>query len=365
MTSTVSFCRFWLVATSILLFVLGVVMIFNTTSAEMLEKHQQDYLYLSLFKQLLYAICGLFFACLLYLLGYQNLINMAPKLLFLGTVLLAFVLIPGIGVQANGAKRWIGLGGITIQPSEFVRQLIPLYIIYRIVQIDQDGKISKLDFLKIVSVIAIPIILVALEPNNGTVAIICVLVAATFFLLRVPYRFWAIPICLSLAVASVAAYNMPYVSARVKVYLNPEQDLLGRGHQPYQAKIAAGSGQLTGRGPGKSVQKLSYLPEAQNDYIAAIYAEEFGFVGVIGLVLLYMTMIFCGFTIAFLAKNRAAGCLGAALMFLIGLQAFLNLAVVSGVLPSTGLNLPFFSQGGSSLMANIGALGVLLSIDPL
>jgi cell division protein FtsW len=144
--------------------------------------------------------------------------------------------------------------------------------------------------------------------------------------------------------------------------LNPELDLKGKGHQPYQAKIAAGSGQLLGRGPGNSLQKLSYLPEAQNDYIAAIYAEEFGFLGIVTLIVLYMIIAYVGFYIAHICQDRNGLYFATAITFLICFQAFMNLGVVSGLLPSTGLNLPFFSQGGTSLMANIAGLGLLLNI---
>jgi cell division protein FtsW len=155
---------------------------------------------------------------------------------------------------------------------------------------------------------------------------------------------------------------MHHVADRIKVYMNPEYDLKGKGHQPYQAKIAAGSGGLLGKGLGESLQKLEYLPEARSDYIAAIFAEESGFVGMTGLILLYMTIGFCGFSIAQRAKDADGFYVAAIFTFLICFQAFLNLGVVSGLLPSKGTNLPFFSQGGSSLLANMMALCVLLNV---
>ncbi len=155
---------------------------------------------------------------------------------------------------------------------------------------------------------------------------------------------------------------MPHVSDRIKVYMNPEYDLKGKGHQPYQAKIAAGSGKLLGRGLGESLQKLEYLPEARSDYIAAIFAEETGFIGMMGLILLYMGIGFCGFCIAQRALDNDGFYIATIFTFLICFQAFLNLGIVSGLLPSKGTNLPFFSQGGSSLLANMMAVSVLLNI---
>ncbi len=182
-------------------------------------------------------------------------------------------------------------------------------------------------------------------------------------LTKISFKYWALPLLACVAIGCVSVYHLPYAQSRLKVYWNPELDLKGKGHQPYQAKIAAGSGRLWGKGPGNSLQKLSYLPEAQNDYIAAIYAEEFGFMGIAFLIFLYMSLAYLGFNIANAAVDRESFYLAASVTFLISFQAFLNLGVVSGLLPSTGLNLPFFSQGGSSLMANALGIGILLNVD--
>jgi cell division protein FtsW len=152
------------------------------------------------------------------------------------------------------------------------------------------------------------------------------------------------------------------VQKRLHVYMHPELDILGKGHQAHQAKIAAGSGGILGRGAGQSLQKFTYLPEAQNDYIAAIFAEEFGFLGILLLVVLYMSLIFAGMGIALKSPHPEGSLLAMVLTFLLGLQAFLNLGVVSGLLPSKGVNLPFFSQGGSSLIANLIMMTLLLNV---
>jgi cell division protein FtsW len=208
-------------------------------------------------------------------------------------------------------------------------------------------------------------VLVAVEPNNGTAFVMFLSLIVLFFLMRIKAKYWAVPLVVIVLAGGVFASQMPYVKARMRVYLNPEADLLGRGHQPYQAKIATGSGKLIGKGPGKSLQKLSYLPEAQNDYIAAIFAEEFGFIGISLLIFLYSFLIYIGFSITSLAHDKTGFYLGGVLTFLIGFQAFLNLGVVSGLLPSTGLNLPLFSQGGSSLIANLTEIGLLASISKI
>ena len=216
-------------------------------------------------------------------------------------------------------------------------------------------------FLKLMGLFAIPMALILFQPDNGTVAIILASLVALFLLSRINWRYWVLPLGIALIFGVGAASQMPHVANRLHVYLHPEDDLQGKGHQPYQAKIAAGSGRLFGKGLGESLQKLNYLPEARSDYIAAIYGEEFGFVGMMVLILLYMVIAYLGFFAAQGVSDPRAFYLISIITFLICFQAFLNLGVVSGLLPSKGTNLPFFSHGGSSLLANIVALSLLLN----
>jgi cell division protein FtsW len=343
------------------IFVMGLVMIFNTTSAEVLDLALTRSTHQALFKQILYACIGLGLAAGVWSMGYRRLIALSPYLLAFFSFLLVLTLIPGIGREVNGSKRWIVIAGFSFQPSEFVKYIVPAYMIHRLLPVDP-SELSFKAFLKLVGILSIPILLILIEPNNGTAGVIGLIVVVVCVLARIRFKYWALPLLILIVVGGISAYHLPYVSARLKVYLHPELDLKGKGHQPYQAKIAAGSGQLLGRGPGNSLQKLSYLPEAQNDYIAAIYAEEFGFIGVACLILLYMLIGFVGFFIAHATTDKGGFYFATVITFLICFQAFMNLGVVSGLLPSTGLNLPFFSQGGTSLMANIMGLGLLLDI---
>lgn len=354
--------RVLLLICATLIFAIGLVMIFSTTSAEVLDHDLSRSTHQALLRQISYAVVGMLLVGGVWKLGYRKLIQMSPILLGIFTVLLVVVLIPGVGREMNGSRRWISLAGLSFQPSEFVKYLVPAFFIHHMLQFQ--GKVFTFrDFLRLVGMVSIPMFLIMIEPNNGTAAVVGLTVAVLCFLTSIPFKYWGVPLCLLMVVGGVAAYNLPYVSARLKVYLHPELDLKGKGHQPHQAKIAAGSGQFLGKGPGNSLQKLSYLPEAQNDYIAAIYAEEFGFFGMIVLIALYMFLALLGFYIASEAEDPAAFYFAGAIIFLISFQAFLNLGVVSGTLPSTGLNLPLFSQGGTSLIANIMGLGLLFNIS--
>lgn len=350
---------FLLLACILTLVSLGLLMVFNTTSAEVIDRSLNISTHHALFKQLLYACISAVGALLVWFYGQKKILKWAGVFFYLNILALVFVFIPGIGEQINGAYRWIKLGPLSFQPSEFLKVTMPLYFITLTFKKKEMGWKR---FYKIIGIFSIPIGLVLLEPDNGTTIITILTMMALFFICRIRFFYWLVPIvCLSV-VTGMIGFQMPHVKKRIQIYLNPELDLLGKGHQPYQAKIAAGSGELFGKGVGESLQKLNYLPEARSDYIAAIYAEEFGFIGILFLVLLYLLMGCTGFYVASQSENKQGFYIATILTFLVVLQAFLNLGVVSGLLPSKGINLPFFSQGGSSLLANTIVITLILTV---
>lgn len=350
-----------LVTCVLVLFSMGLLMVFNTTSAEVLDLYSNASPHLGFLKQFSYAVVGVVLGAVAYLWNYQRIMNYSSWLFWAMCLMLVLVLIPGIGSEFNGAKRWLGFAGFSFQPSEFAKYIIPLYVICWTAK--QNKRINLLQFLQLIGKVSIPIFLILLEPDNGSVFIILMTLVILFWLTKIPYQYWAIPLVAISLIGATAAYNMPYVRGRIRVYLNPELDLRGKGHQPHQSKIAAGSGQLFGRGLGESLQKLNYLPEARSDYIGAIFAEEFGFVGISALIMVYMVIATAGFCIAAFSADTKGFYFATVITFLLVFQAFLNLGVVSGLLPSKGTTLPFFSQGGSSLIANIVAIFMLLSIS--
>ncbi len=335
-------------------------MVFNTTAAEVLDRSLDRSTHYALVKQLLYALFGIMGATALFVLGYQNVIRLSGHFLILFSVMLILVFVPGIGQQINGAHRWLSIFGHSFQPSEFVKYLIPIYYIHRFTE--RRMPFSRREFITFLAILALPAGLVLIEPDNGTAAIIFTAMIILFILTGVRSLYWALPLAVLFSAGALVASRMPHVADRIQIYLHPELDLKGKGHQPYQAKIATGSGGLMGRGLGQSLQKMDYLPEARSDYIAAIFAEEFGFVGIVGLIILYGLIAFFGFSIAYNAPDRGGFYLVAILTFLISFQAFLNLGVVSGLLPSKGINLPFFSQGGSSLLAHFMLVSLILNV---
>ncbi|MEM7175174.1 MAG: putative peptidoglycan glycosyltransferase FtsW [Chlamydiota bacterium] len=350
---------FILLAAICILFAIGLIMVFNTTSAEILDRHLEVSTHRSLIRQLIAGCVSLMAGLVVWFFGYQRIFPWVSYVFYLVLILLVAVFIPGIGQKINGANRWIGWGLLSFHPSEIMKIALPLYCIRLI---EKTKPMTWRRFYQLALIAALPIGLILIEPDMGTSMMLFCVLGALFFLCRIRLLYWLLPACCFGLVAVGAALQMPHVKQRLKVYLHPELDRLGKGHQPYQAKIAAGSGGLLGLGIGKSLQKLNYLPEARSDYIAAIYAEEFGFVGVVFLVFLYLLVASSGFYIALRAPDRQGFYLAAILTFLLSFQAFLNLGVVSGLLPSKGINLPFFSQGGSSLLANTLIIVLIMSV---
>lgn len=352
----------FMILLAVFLYGMGLVMVFDTSSAAVLDSNVEKSLYSPLIKQSLFGFVGILGAFGLYKIGYQRVLSLAPPLLAFFSFLLLLVFVPGIGITANGARRWISLFGVSMQPSEFVKYTIPLFFIHEVLKYGQN--LSLRDFLRILGKIALPMFLILIEPDNRTTIMIGGTLVVLFGLCSIPKRFWMTPLLIGAIGVALFASTVPYVAARLKVYANPELDLKGKGHQPYQSKIALGSGGALGKGIGQSLQKLSYLPEAQNDYIVAILGEETGFVGIAILISCYMALTFLGIKIALFTEDKAGSFVAMAMTFLIGLQAFINFGVVSGLLPSTGLNLPLFSQGGSSLIVNFSVIGLILSVCP-
>jgi cell division protein FtsW len=344
----------------LVLFVLGLSMVFNTTSAEVLDRSLAKSTHHAVVKQILYAILGAILAAGVWFLGFDQILRLSGFFLACVTFLLVLVFIPGVGMCLNGAHRWLGIGSYSFQPSELAKYLIPLHYIF-VITSSKTPLLLK-DFLKLLLKLAVPMGLILIEPDNGTVAIILSSLLVLFLLTKIRWVYWALPLLVISAIGIAAASQMPHVSNRIQIYLHPEMDLQGKGHQPHQAKIAAGSGGAFGRGLGESLQKLNYLPEARSDYIAAIFAEEFGFVGICVLIALYTLIGYLGFSIAAKTDNLPAFYTVAIFTFLICFQAFLNLGVVSGLLPSKGTNLPFFSHGSSSLLANFIVICIILNI---
>lgn len=287
-------------------------------------------------------------------------------LLLAAFVLLIVVLIPGIGRRINGSMRWIGVGPLTLQPSEFAKFAVIAYMSAYLLRRQDEVRSSWSGFIKPMAVVGIAVLLLLLEPDFGASVVTVAAVLGMLFLAGTPVLQFAVLMITVVVMGSLAVIFEPYRMKRLLAFTDPWADQFNSGYQLAQSLIAFGRGEWTGVGLGKSVQKLFYLPEAHTDFVFAVYAEEFGLVGVFFVVFLFWLLVRSGVRIgqqAELRNDAYAAYLAYGLSFLIGVQALVNIGVNMGLFPTKGLTLPLVSYGGTSLLVVFLMLGVLLRID--
>ena len=283
--------------------------------------------------------------------------------LFIGTlVLLVLVLIPGIGIKLNGARRWFDLGPMNFQPSELAK--ITLLIAIAAWGDEHVKKMRKFrhGLLLPGAFIGLTLGLVFLGPDFGTTILLAAVCCILLFVAGTHWKYLILPMGAGAAAITVAIMNDPVRMKRITAFLHPEQHREDTGFQAYQAMLALGSGGSTGLGLGNGRQKLGFVPEHHTDFIFSVIGEELGVVASLLVVLAFAAIVICGLYIAWHSRDRFGMILGTGITFLIGLQAFINIGVVTSALPNKGLPLPFISYGGSSLVMMLGSVGVLLSI---
>ncbi|MDR3546921.1 MAG: putative lipid II flippase FtsW [Candidatus Pacebacteria bacterium] len=272
------------------------------------------------------------------------------------------VFIPHLGFHTNGATRWIQLGPITIQPAEFLKIAVVLMLAAYLSQVKNKIKDLRYGLLGFAIIVGIPSIILIAQPNTSTTLVLGATACALYFLSGAPWRDFAIIVVVAIIALGTLVAIRPYLLARVTTYLHPTQSSLSSGYQIQQSLIAIGSGRLVGRGFGQSVQKFNYLPEPNGDSIFAVYGEEFGFVGCVILLAIFVLFAARGLMIAAEAATTFGALTVTGLTLVITLSAFLNIGAMLGVLPLTGLPLPFISQGGTALLAALAAVGIILNI---
>jgi cell division protein FtsW len=352
----------WLLLITVLLVGFGALMIYSCTSVvtPVLEKKGITEFYY--FKRHIFTIIiGFIFMYLFYRLKPSSIKKMATPLLIFSFVLLVLVFVPNIGVSAGGARRWIKLWPSTFQPSELVRISMVIFLA-KYMSMPGYRTDSFTSFIKPVIIMIIFQIAILKQPDFGAAMSLAFLTFAMLFLSGIRLRYpasllvFAMPIIIKLVME-------PYRLRRLTSFLDPWEDSQSSGFQLVQSFIALGSGGLTGVGLGNSKQKLSYLPESHTDFIFSIIGEEFGFIGLSIVIALFLFLFIKGISIANKAKDEFVYYLAAGLSLMISLQALINFAVATGLVPTKGLPLPFISYGGSALFVNMVAVGILLSIS--
>ncbi len=341
---------------------IGVVMTYSASAvyAERTYHNSQYFLY----RQLLFVVIGtlLLFATASVPIAFWK---KHARTLLMGTIaLLVVVLLPGIGHSAGGAQRWLRLGSFHFQPSEFAKLATSLYLCdYLSRKIKAIKKGSLAIFFPPLLLIMVVCGLTVLQPDLGSCAFIFIVSAILFFLAGIRLRYVMTASLMFLPVLYFLVIRVPYRLSRVTAYLNPWQDPQGSGFQMIQSFLAFGVGGINGVGLGQSTQKLFYLPSAYNDFILSIIGEELGLIGVLGIMLLFGLIFFCGIKMAGNSRHEYERLLILSITFLIVFQALVNMMVATGLVPTKGLPLPFVSYGGTSIVVNLMGIGLLMGMD--
>jgi cell division protein FtsW len=282
---------------------------------------------------------------------------------FIFTILLTLlVFVPGVGFHAGGATRWINLRFTTIQPAEFLKIGFVLALAWWLAPRARQLSQFKKGLLPFVAFIIVPSAILLAQPNTSTTMLIVATGMVMYFVAGAPWRDFGIlflGVCMALTVVVVVR---PYVLERVKTFVDPSANALGSGYQIQQALIAIGSGGVAGRGFGQSVEKFNYLPEPDGDSVFAVFAEETGFIGASLLLLLFIGLSARGIVIAGRSTDLFGALIAIGFSFLIIFQAFINMCAMLGIIPLTGLPLPFISHGGTALAATLLMCGLILNV---
>ncbi|MBL8394228.1 MAG: putative lipid II flippase FtsW [Candidatus Accumulibacter sp.] len=352
---------------TLVLLVIGMVMVYSasmaTAEAARQTGNQSTYF---LLRHGLFLIVALVAAGVAFQVPMTTWQRWSPWLFVAGFVLLALVLIPGIGRDVNGARRWLPLGLVNLQPSELMKLFAVLYAAdYTTRKMPHMHDLKKA-FLPLASAMVAVGVLLLKEPDFGAFVVIISIAMAILFLGGMRARLFVVLILVLAAAFAALIIFSPYRRDRIFGFMDPWADAFGRGYQLSHALIAFGRGELFGVGLGASVEKLFYLPEAHTDFLLAVIAEELGFVGVLIVILLFGLLIQRAFAIgrqAVALERLYSALVAQGIGVWLGVQGFINMGVNMGVLPTKGLTLPLMSFGGSGILANCVALAVLLRID--
>jgi cell division protein FtsW len=352
----------WLFGAAVALLSVGVVMVYSASAIVATDRFHDPYFFLK--RQLFWAALGA--ACLWAALrvDYRWLERLALPLLVVAGVLLVLVLVPPLGQSINGTRRWLRLGAVSFQPVELAKLALVVYLAAFMARRSEvpAGDVVR-GLLPPIGVAGALAALVLVQPDLGNCLTLIVLTFALLYLAGMPHRYlgWAMAGALPLVVAAV--WIAPYRLRRVMAFWDPWSDPRGSGFQIIQSWLAFGNGGVLGQGIGGSRQKLFYLPEAHTDFVFAIVGEELGLVGALAVVGLFAVLVWRGLRIGLRAPEPFGAYLALGITVLIATQTLVNLGVVTGLLPTKGLPLPFLSFGGSALLMTMAATGLLLNVS--
>lgn len=345
----------------LLLGTFGLLMIYSSSSIWSSYKFNDSFYYVK--HQLLFYIAGIIAISILRKIDYKTYEKYANIILFASIILLSLVLIPGIGKVRNGSRSWFGIGSFGFQPSELAKLSLIIFTAKYLANNEKEVKKFKSGVVPILIIIFLFFGLIMLEPDFGSAMVMVMTVVTMLFASNIKLSFFGIMGLLGILGIVGLIIIAPYRMARIVSFLNPWVDPLGSGFQIIQSLYAICPSGLFGRGFGNSIQKHFYLPEPQTDFIFSIISEEFGFMGILIVSSLFITIIYQGIKISMKCEDAFGKYLAFGITFSLAFQTLLNLMVVVGLIPVTGVTLPFLSYGGSSLLITLLSMGILLNIS--
>ncbi|MGH9084596.1 MAG: putative lipid II flippase FtsW [Acidimicrobiales bacterium] len=349
-----------LLAVIVSLNLLGMVMVLSASSVTALDVHGSTW-YVAM-RQAMWLSIGAVMCGIVMGIDYHRWRRWALPALLVSVVLLALVLVPGVGVNVNGASRWLGYGSFSLQPSEVAKLTVLLFVADLLARRAAWMDDLRLTLVPVTVVFGGIGLLLMLQPNLGTTLVLGSIVLGVLWVAGTPLLPLTSLAAAGGALATILALAAPYRRARVLAFLDPWKDYQDTGYQNIQSLVGLANGGITGTGLGQSRAKWGFLPYAHTDFIFAIIGEELGLVGALAVVALFVALCVLGARAALLAPDRFGMLLAAGVTIWFGVQAFVNIGAVIGILPITGVPLPFVSYGGSSLVFSMIAAGLLLNV---
>lgn len=343
------------------LLTIGIFMVYSSSYIWAEYKYGDEFYFLK--RQLLFASTGVIFMGIIMLIPFYTLRSYALVILGFCVLLLFLVLIPGVGMSRGGAQSWIGVGAFSIQPAEFIKLGLILYLAHYLAKSKKYMTDFFRGFLLPHSLVIFCFGLIMLQPDLGTGVVLVLTCSLMIFIAGAKIRYFIYLIVIGLVGFILLIISAPYRISRITSFLNPWDDPLGDGFQIIQSLYAIGPGQLLGVGFSNSLQKYFYLPEPQTDFIFAIFAEELGFLGSAVLICLFYLLCRRGLAVAYNSMDLFARYVAIGIVTMITIQFMINISVVIGLIPITGITLPFLSYGGSSLTLTLASVGILLNIS--
>ena len=349
-----------LLTVTLLLVTAGLAMVYST-SAVMAHDRYADSLYF-LKRQMGWTVLGLLAMTAAWYVPYRNQKRLVWPIVGCTLLALILVLVPGIGREVGGARRWLVLGPLSLQPSEFAKYVLIMYSAYALGRSREACTRTPVCYGGHLLLLGLCCGLIFAQPDLGTAVVLAAAVGLQLLIAGLPWRYLGYCLLVGVPGLGLSIWLEPYRWRRFISFLRPEDDPQGGGYQAIQSLLALGRGGLLGTGLGRGQQKLFYLPEAHTDFIFAVIGEELGFVGAVILVLLFLLLLWRILHIALRCHEPFGTLLGVGVFLLLAMQIMMNLGVVLGLLPTKGLPLPFISLGGSNLVVSLLAVGTMLNI---